>query len=103
MKKIVTVIAIAILTVGTIFASNNNTASVNKTNNTEVTATANTTSTIVITICDMNGKVVYTESISNDDNNQNIKLNINNKLAKGTYIVTLVVDNNKMSQKLVVE
>ncbi len=105
MKNIITIIAIALLTSGTIFAGNDNTASTSSNNNKETVATLNNTSNVVtVTINDMNGKVVYTETFTtNDENSADLKLNVTNKLAKGIYVVTVVVEGQKMTQKLVVE
>jgi hypothetical protein len=105
MKKIITIIAITLLTSGTIFADNNNTVSTSSNNNKETVATVNNNSNVItVTINDMNGKVVYTETFtSNDENSVDFKLNVTNKLAKGIYVVTVVFDGEKMTQKLVVE
>ena len=60
--------------------------------------------TAVVTINDMNGKVVYAENFTMDNqNDKNIKLNPDHKLSKGIYVVTVVVDGKKMTQKLIVE
>jgi hypothetical protein len=104
MKKIITIIAIALLTAGTTFAGNDNTTTTtNNKKETVATSNNNTTTTYTVTISDMNGKVVYTEDFTSNNDNVDIKLNVTNKLAKGTYVVTVVVDGEKMTQKLVVE
>ncbi len=105
MKKIITVLAIALLTAGTIFAGNNNTASTSSNNNKETLATVSNNSNVVtVTINDMNGKVVYSETFTtNDENSADLKLNVTNKLAKGIYVVTVIIEGQKMTQKLVVE
>jgi hypothetical protein len=103
MKKIIiNTIIISLLSVTAIFADNN-TAS-NNNNNTTVTAVSNNSTTAVVTINDMNGKVVYTQTFTLDNqNDSNIKLNPDHKLTRGMYVVTVVADGQKMTQKLVVE
>jgi hypothetical protein len=102
MKNIVIIIAAVILSV-TVNAQTTTSSSNN--NNKEIVASSNTSSNVItVVINDMNGKVVFTQTFSsNDENGVDLKLNVTNKLAKGTYVVTVIADGQKMTQKLVVE
>ena len=102
MKNLIIIIAAVILSATSVSASNNTTSN---NNNKEIVSASNTSSNaIVVTINDMNGKVVFTQTFSsNDENGVDLKLNVTNKLPKGTYVVTVVADGQKMTQKLVVE
>ena len=103
MKNTIITIAIILLTAVTTFASNNNNTS-NNNNKGTVVATTNNTVNVAISINDMNGKTVYSDNYTtNNDSNVNIKLNPTTKLAKGMYVVTVVIEGQKMTQKLVVE
>lgn len=100
MKKIITIIAIVLLTAGTSFAGNNTTSN----NNSQTHQITNSQTTVVVTISDMTGKTVYTETYTTENtDNVNIKLNPSNKLTKGMYVVTVTIEGQKMTQKLVVE
>ena len=102
MKKIIlSVIIISLLSITTIFADNNtNTNSIQQSS----ISTQQNSNTAVVTINDMNGKLVYTQTfILDNQNDSNIKLNPDHKLSKGTYVVTLIVDGERMTQKLIVE
>jgi hypothetical protein len=98
MKKIIiNTIIISLLAVTSVFSQNNTTTSVS--NNSKQTET-----TAVVTISNMNGQVVYSETFTVDtENGSNVKLNPTSKLTKGMYLVTVVMDNEKMTQKLIVE
>ena len=97
MKKIIiNSIIISLLSISAIFADNNNNS--NNTNQSTNTEKA------VVTITDMNGKTVDVENFNlNNQNESNIKLNPSSKLSKGTYVVTLTINNQKMTQKLIVK
>ena len=97
-KLIISTIIISLLSITSIFANN---SSNNQTQSSNITTQQ---STAVVTINDMNGKVVYAQTFTLDNqNDSNIKLNPDHKLSKGTYVVTLVVDGQKMNRKLIVE
>jgi hypothetical protein len=105
MKKIIiNTIIISLLSITAIFADNN-TASNNNVNNSTNNYQLTTNNQIaVVTINDMNGKVVYTQTFTIDNKNEsNIKLNPDHKLTRGMYVVTVVADGQKMTQKLIVE
>jgi hypothetical protein len=103
MKKLITLLAIALLTAGTTFGNNDNTSTAGSKQTPAISSqiSAPGSDFITVTINDMNGKVVYTETFANG--NTNFKLNISNKLSKGIYTVTVVADGQTMTQKLVVE
>jgi hypothetical protein len=44
----------------------------------------------------LTGRIIYTENFS--AGNKNLKLNIDNKLSKGMYIVILIADGKTMLQ-----
>ena len=105
-KLILSTIIISLLSITSILADNNTTSTnTNKeTVTATATATANTSNTVVVTITDMTGKTVYSETFTVDtENGANIKLNPSSKLAKGMYIVTVVTGNEKMTDKLIVK
>ena len=101
-KLILSTIIISLLSITSILAGNNTTSTkVNQTTNNEQLSTNNQ---VVVTITDMNGKTVYSETFTVDtENGANIKLNPSSKLAKGMYIVTVVTGNEKMTDKLIVK
>ena len=102
MKNLIIIIAAVILSATSVNAQNNSSSN----NNNKVTvATANTISNVItVTINDMNGKVVFTQTFtSTDENGADLKLNVTNNLPKGMYVVTVVAGGQKMTQKLVVE
>ena len=103
MKKIIiNTIIISLLSISAIFADNNNISSSNK--QSAISNQQSVGSIAVVTINDMNGKLVYTETFTVDTKNvSNIKLNPDQKLTKGMYIVTVVVDGQKMNHKLIVQ
>ena len=103
MKKLILLTAIiSLLSVTSIFADNNTTSNNNK--QTSINKQLSTNNEVVVTITDMNGKTVYTETFTVDtENGANIKLNPSSKLAKGMYIVTVVTGNEKMTDKLIVK
>ena len=102
MKNIIIIIAAVILSATSVSASNNTTSN---NNNKEIVSASNTSSNaIVVTINDMNGKVVFTQTFtSTDENGADLKLIVTNTLPKGIYVVTVIADGQKMTQKLVVE
>jgi hypothetical protein len=104
MKKIIiNTIIISLLSITTIFADNTSKNTTNN-NNTVSVASVNNSNTAVVTITDLNGKTVYTATFTvNADNDSNIKVAPSSKLAKGTYVVTIILGGQKMTQKLVVE
>jgi methionine-rich copper-binding protein CopC len=105
MKKIIiNTIIISLLAVSSVFAQNNTTTSnANNSKQTEISK-QQTETTAVVTISNINGQTVYSETFTVDtENGSNIKLNPTSKLTKGMYIVTVVMGSEKMTQKLVVE
>ncbi len=59
---------------------------------------------ISVEVNDINGMTVHAEKFTaNDNNSPEIKLNINSKLPRGMYMVSVDVEGEKMIQKLVVE
>ena len=77
-----------------------------KTQDTRLTSnnlTSNTSnlSLVPIIISDVTGKIIYSGNMIN--NKDKIKLNFKNKLLKGMYIITVLIDNQKLIQKLVVD
>lgn len=102
MKKIIiNTIVISLLSISAIFADNNTTSNSNQ--QSTISNQRNTT-TAVVTIYDMNGKVVYAENFKiENQNDSTIKLNPDHKLTKGTYVVIVEVDGQRMTQKLIVE
>lgn len=59
---------------------------------------------IGVAISDLSGKTVYTGAFTvNAGNDSNLKLHPEHKLSKGMYVVTLVINGQEMSKKLVVE
>ena len=98
-KLILSTIIISLLSITSILAGNNTTN-----NQTQVSSIKTELNTVVVTITDMNGKIVYSETFTVDtENGANIKLNPSSKLAKGIYIVTVVTGNEKMTDKLIVK
>lgn len=55
-----------------------------------------------ISVCNLNGKIVYHTTVSNVMANQSINIPVNN-LSKGVYVIKIVTDKNTDTQKLVVE
>ena len=103
MKKIIiNTIIISLLAVTSIFADNHSTSNTN--NNNQTTISQSASQTAVVTITDLNGKTVYSETFTVDtENGSNVKLNPSSKLPKGMYIVTVTVGNEKMTDKLIVK
>ena len=102
MKKIIiNTILISLLAVTSIFADNNTTNNSNQ--QSAISSQQTTSQTALVTITDLNGKTVYSETFTVDtENGSNVKLNPSSKLPKGMYIVTVTVGNEKMTDKLVV-
>ena len=100
-KIIINTIIISLFAVTSIFAGNNTTNNSNK--QTAISSQQTTSQTALVTISDLNGKTVYSETFTVDtENGSNVKLNPSSKLPKGMYIVTVTVGNEKMTDKLVV-
>ena len=101
-KIIINTIIISLLAITSVFAGNNNSNNTNNNNQTSISQSA--AQTAVVTISDLNGKTVYSETFTVDtENGSNVKLNPSSKLPKGMYIVTVTVGNEKMTDKLIVK
>ena len=103
MKKIIiNTIIISFFAVTSIFAANNTTNNSNQ--QSAISSQQTASQSALVTITDLNGKTVYSETFTVDtENGSNIKLNPSSKLPKGMYIVTITVGNEKMTDKLVVK
>lgn len=63
----------------------------------------NYTGTLSLTLTDLNGKIVHNEKITADINIDNYKINIQNRLAPGMYILEWKGKNFRGSSKILIQ
>jgi hypothetical protein len=57
---------------------------------------------VQISILDINGKTIYQGSAENLSNEQNKQIKLKNKISKGTYLVLLQIEDQKVSKKIAI-